>query len=92
MVEGVSLPHLPSEGSSSVVFWFGASLVSAVLEVLELAFKRLEERLPGDYGGPISVVITLLKGVNLLEFAGENRSYCLLFRVLWGKGLICLLG
>lgn len=41
--EGVSLLHLSSEGNSPVVFWSGASLASAVLEVIELAFEKLGE-------------------------------------------------
>lgn len=34
--------------NSPEVFWSGASLVSAVLEVIELAFKGPGERLPAD--------------------------------------------
>lgn len=48
--EGVISPHLPSKGSAPVVFWSEASLVFAVLEVIELAFKRLGARLPADCG------------------------------------------
>lgn len=67
--EGVILRHLPSKCNSPMVFWSEAtSLVSAVLEVIELAFKRLGGRLPAGYGVPISVVITLLKAV-YLEFS-----------------------
>lgn len=40
MEQGVSLPHLLSEGNSPVVLCSGPSLVLAVLEVIELAFKR----------------------------------------------------
>lgn len=40
-----SLTSHPRRCKSPVVFWLGASQVFAVLEVTELAFKRLGERL-----------------------------------------------
>ena len=43
--EDINLHHLPSP----VVFWSGASFVSAVSEVIELACRRLGERLPANY-------------------------------------------
>lgn len=67
-------------------FWSGANFVSAVLEVIELAFKRLFERLPADCGGPFSVVITFWKAV-YLSLSEKTGATALRFSVLWGKGL-----